>query len=162
MAKKGHFLRLLLRVTVLLFLIRVINSDQYVKDLRRKCTNTGRPFYCVTFRIAKFVEEFDYEGPTNSAVKIVKIKQELQNVRELLPSPRFTSTDSEWDKFVKFLQRKMVSFLGSHGIAFEVPQGVKVVQGRSLNDVDSEFDDKLDGENFCVIIIQYLLNNGQM
>lgn len=150
MTKKGQFLRLLLRVTVLLFLIRVIHSDEYVKDLRKKCTTSRRPFYCVTFRIAKFVEQFDYDGPTYSAVKIVKIKQELQNARELLPSPRFINTDSEWDKFVKFLQRKLVSFLVSHGIAFEVPQGIKVVQGRSLNDVDSEFEDKLDGENFCI------------
>lgn len=126
-------LSLVFRLAVLGFLVRAVSSsDEYVNDLHKKCFKTKRPFFCITFRMAKYVESFDYNGPENSVVKLVNINRQQT---DLLPSPRFISSDSEWDKFVKFLQRKFVNFISTHGLAFEVPQGVDVVQGRSLNDV---------------------------
>lgn len=132
------YLRLIFRVTVLLFLIRVIHSsDEYVKHLHKGCYRTKRPFFCVTFRIAKFIQDFEYQGPEHSVVKLVKVQPQMES-SDLLTTPRFMRDDSEWDKLVKFLQRKLISFLGSHGIAFEVPEGVQVVQGRSLRDVEMD------------------------
>ncbi|XP_066247877.1 uncharacterized protein [Euwallacea similis] len=143
MLPNALFWRLLLRVSVLLFFIRaVISTDEYVKDLRKKCMKTKRPFFCVTFRIAKYVQEFDYHGPPYGPLKLVKIKQEGLAVGDLLPTPRFVSTDTEWDKFVKFLQRKLVNFVTSHGIAFEVPQGIQVVGERSFSEVEGTIQDK--------------------
>ncbi|XP_066146150.1 uncharacterized protein [Euwallacea fornicatus] len=143
MLPKALFWRLLLRVSVLLFLIRaVISTDEYVKDLHKKCSKTKRPFFCVTFRIAKYVQEFDYYGPPYGPLKLVKIKQDSLAVADLLPTPRFLSTDTEWDKFVKFLQRKLVNFVTSHGIAFEVPQGIQVVGERSFREVEGVIHDK--------------------
>lgn len=145
MTPKLPILRLFLRVIVLLFVIRAINSmDNYVKDLHKKCLKTKRPFFCVTFRIVRFVQNFDYQGPDESAVKLVKIKP-VGDTSDLLPTPRFISTDSEWNKFVKFLQRKLISFLSTHGVAFEVPNGVEVVQRRSLNDLETNLDETSKG-----------------
>ncbi|XP_050304362.1 uncharacterized protein LOC126741929 [Anthonomus grandis grandis] len=148
MGSRKHVFSLFLRIAVLLFVIKAINStDDYVKDLKRKCSKTKRPFFCMTLRLAQFVQDFDYDGPHNSAVKIVKIKRQEVDTSDILPRPRYISNDSETDKFIKFLQRKLLDFLSTHGIAFEVPTGVRVVQGRSLDDVsdqDSEEDSSID------------------
>ncbi|KAL1494615.1 hypothetical protein ABEB36_010185 [Hypothenemus hampei] len=131
--------------TLLIFLLikSIQTSDEYVKELRKECLRTRRPYFCVTSKIAKFLEDFELERPVGGTIKLVKISPQ-RGVAGLLPDSRFLSSDTQWEKIVKFLRRKLANFVSSHGIAFELPDGVSVVQSRGFKEKDEPVENKLN------------------
>ncbi|XP_060527750.1 uncharacterized protein LOC132702907 [Cylas formicarius] len=114
-----------------------IKSDEYVKDFYKRCVETKRPYYCATYRLLQFVENFEFQIPKDSAIRVIKANA-IPDKQLLLPMPRYFESDAGWEKLLKFLKRKVFNFINTHAVAVQVPEGIDVVEGRILNNVVDE------------------------
>ncbi|KAG5871281.1 hypothetical protein JTB14_037081 [Gonioctena quinquepunctata] len=109
------------------------SSDEYIRENFQKCIDAKNKYYCAKYNFLKFIRDFDYEWTNGSVVNFVKISEISE---EPVAAARYQQNDSEFQKFVKFLIRRFVAFLGSHGLSFILPTGARFATGRSLDDKD--------------------------
>lgn len=132
-------------IVITIIFIQFAKGDEYVEEILQKCNSTNLASECDKYKFLRFLEDFDFEWITNSFVSLVRVP-----VQEEIPTspPKYRSDDSEFVKFFKFLRSKILWFLGTHSIAFQLPRRLDVIRGRSAE--ASEVPEDKAGKDFVV------------
>ncbi|KAB0794501.1 hypothetical protein PPYR_11340 [Photinus pyralis] len=107
--------------------------DDYIKESRQECKATNDIFPCTKYRTLRYLTTLgDYyyssSGNDTSPVRIVKMERLYDNGPDFFPTARQSTADTEFTKFVKFVQRQANYYLGTQGLAFNLPEGAEVIE----------------------------------
>ncbi|KAK4875546.1 hypothetical protein RN001_011968 [Aquatica leii] len=67
-------------------------------------------------------------GNDSNPVRIIKMERLYNNGPDFFPTARQAPTDSEFTKFMKFAQRQANYYLGTQGLAVNLPEGAEVIE----------------------------------
>ncbi|KAF5296735.1 hypothetical protein FQR65_LT10171 [Abscondita terminalis] len=129
---------MLLKLSILLTIIfatRFVRSemDEYIMESRQECKETNDLFPCAKYRTLRYLTTLgDYyyssSGNDSSPVRLIKMERFYDNEPEFFPTARQAPTDSEFTKFIKFAQRQANYYLGTQGLALNLPEGAEVIE----------------------------------
>ncbi|KAF5290227.1 hypothetical protein FQA39_LY14781 [Lamprigera yunnana] len=118
-----------------IFAARFVRSemDDYIKESRQECKATNDLFPCAKYRTLRYLTTLgDYyylsSGNDTNPVRLIKMERFYSNGPEFFPTARQSTADTEFTKFVKFAQRQANYYLGTQGLAVNLPDGAEVIE----------------------------------
>lgn len=124
-------------VLVMLCVSAVIAADEYLADSQKECNTKSDLFSCGKYEAARFLVRAASSGPVRT--KIVDgvvdfVTLDKPEVTEgLFPAARQISNESEFRKFVKFVQRQVDAYLGSRALSITLPSQTRLVDADEPN-----------------------------
>lgn len=150
------FLILLTILTKSITTIADNTEDEYLLEKNKQCKLTKKPVDCFKYRIVKYLNEYGNTQflKTNSSrlgpFKLVKISNEnlfingINDTVRVLGEVRQFTSDSEFDKVLKFLKRLINNILQTYAIQVPLPSdghNIIVLEGDDRDENDDSINE---------------------
>lgn len=124
-------------VLVVLCVSGVFGADDYLAESQKECNTKSDLLSCGKYEAAKFITRAANTGPVRAKivdglVDFVTIDKP-EATESLFPAARQISNDSEFRKFVKFVQRQVDAYLGSRALSITLPGQTRLVDADEPN-----------------------------
>lgn len=122
-------------VTGVLCISAVFAADEYITEVHESCKVKSDFYSCGKYEVAKYISKKITGDPTkviDGVVEFVTLEQP-ETTASLFSAARQMPGDSEFKKFVKFLQRQTNAFLASRALSISLPDSAKIVDPEEPN-----------------------------
>ncbi|GLV32681.1 hypothetical protein CBL_00612 [Carabus blaptoides fortunei] len=148
-------------VAVVLCINGVFGIDEYITEVQENCKARSDFYACGKYEFAKYISKKVTGNPTkviNGVMEFITVEQP-ETTANLFPATRQMSGDSEFKKFVKFLQRQTDAFLGSRALSISLPDSAKIVNPDEPNNelVESKVESRGRKKKKAALLIPLII-----